>query len=524
MSKNSKALRAGALSATAAVIATAVAGGAGNASSTPSDSAPATRKPPSSLTAQKLSWHTCAAPTPAQGTSEAPGGAWQCATLKAPLDYAKPDGETINVALIRAKAKDQDRRIGSLLFNFGGPGASGVSILPSLGNEFQTLNSRYDLVSFDPRGVGESSGVTCLSDKEIDAYYAGDGSPNDATRLKDAAEFGKKYIQGCERNSGKVLSHVDTVSAARDMDLMREVLGDKKLYYFGMSYGTELGGVYAHLFPKNVGRSVLDAVVDPTQDPLQETLGQAKGFQLALNNYMKDCAATKGPACPTGKGGDEGSQKLAALLKKIDKQPLPTQDGRKLTSDLAFTGIMSALYSTAYWPTLTTALDEALVLGQGNGLLALADAYNGRDEQGHYTNADNANIAISCADQKQRYTDGDVQASLPQFRKASPVFGEAMAGSITSCTGWPVTGKTDKPQVSAKGSAPILVIGNTGDPATPYEGAHKMAQELGDGVGVEITLTGQGHGGYDSGNSCLKKAVDRYLLDGIVPAPGTTCS
>ncbi|MEU9115128.1 alpha/beta hydrolase [Streptomyces sp. NPDC048483] len=531
-----KAVRAGALSAAAVVIATAVVGCDGNSpskSSRPSNDAsssssarsgPATSALPASLTGQKLRWTTCAAPTPAQGGGKAPGGAWECATLKAPLDYAKPGGETIDLALIRAKAKDQGTRIGSLIFNFGGPGGSGITGLPGLAKDYDTLRSRYDLVSFDPRGVGGSAGVTCLSDKETDASAAIDGSPDDASELKAAADANKRYIESCKRNSGTTLPHVDTVSAARDMDLMRAVLGDRKLNYFGISYGTKLGGVYAHLFPKNVGRAVLDAVVDPTEDPLQGAIGQAKGFQLALNNYMKDCAATKGSACPTGGGGDEGSQKLAALLKKLDQHPLPTEGGRKLTQDLALTGVVAALYDKESWEPLTMALTEATTRGQGNVLLALADSYNGRDEQGRYHNTAAANRAISCVDDKRRYTVADVKAKMPEFRKASPVFGESMAWGMTGCTGWPVAGKTDRTEVGAKGSAPIVVIGNTGDPATPYEGARKMAGELGDGVGIELTLKGEGHGGYNSGNPCLKKAVDGYLLDGKVPAAGTTCA
>ncbi|MFI6495192.1 alpha/beta hydrolase [Streptomyces sp. NPDC050564] len=521
MTPLSKARRTGALSATAAVIATALAGWTAHALPAPADTA---GQPPSSLTAQKLSWHTCPAPTPAQGTQPAPGRAWQCATLKAPLDYTKPDGDTISLALIRTKATDPDKRIGSLLFNFGGPGASGVSILPTAGNEFQTLNSRYDLVGFDPRGVGASAPVTCLTDKETDAYYAGD-SPPDTTTPQDSANAADTYLQRCRHNSGKILAHVDTVSAARDMDLMREVLGDRQLHYFGMSYGTKLGAVYAHLYPTHVGHLVLDAVVDPTKDPLQETLAQTKGFQLALNNYMKDCAAAHGPACPTGHGGTEGNQKLTALLNTLDQHPLPTRDGRKLTAGLAFTGIMSALYSQTTWPTLTTALDEAQHLGHGDTLLALADVYNGRDAQGRYSNINSANTAINCADQKQRYTDTDVHTHLPQFRTASPLFGDAMAWSITSCTGWPVTTtSTSTPHVNAPGSAPILVIGNTGDPATPYQGAQNMAHQLGDGIGINITLTGQGHGGYTSNNTCLKNTVDQYLLNNTTPPPNTTCT
>ncbi|MFC0599649.1 alpha/beta hydrolase [Streptomyces palmae] len=490
--------------------------------SAPSGSASSAGGLPGSLTGQQLRWHSCSAPTPAQGGGDAPGDAWECATLKAPLDYAKPGGDTIDLALIRTKAKDSKKRIGSLIFNFGGPGGSGIPTLPGFAEDYANLNSRYDLVSFDPRGVGESEGVRCLDDKDLDAYFAVDGSPDDAAEEKTAEENNKKYNDACRQNSGRVLPYVDTVSAARDMDLMREVLGDKKLYYFGISYGTELGGVYAHLFPKNVGRSVLDAVVDPTEDPVKGAIGQAKGFQLALDNYMEDCAK-KGPLCPTGKGGAEGNAKITAMLEQLDRQPLSV-GGRKLTQDLALTGIAAALYEKDAWNILTLGLNETMRLHKGNTLMMLADSYNSRDQQGRYGNILAANKAVNCADDKQRYTVADAKAQLPALRAASPVFGEFMAWGLTACTGWPVAGKTDHPEVSAPGAAPIVVVGNTGDPATPYEGARKMAEGLGKGVGVEVTLHGQGHGGYNSGNACLTRTVDAYLLDGKVPAAGTSCS
>lgn len=226
------------------------------------------------LASQKLTWTPCPAPSTAQGGGKAPsplpgGTRWECASMRVPLDYAKPKGETIQLALIRARAKNQDQRIGSLIFNFGGPGASGVATLPAFGTAYDKLRARYDLVSFDPRGVGRSDGVECETDKQLDARYEADGTPDTSAEVDTFVKDTKTYAQACEKNSGKQLPHVGTTDAARDMDLMRQVLGDKKLHYFGISYGTELGGVYAHLFPKNVGRAVLDAVVDPTQDTEQ---------------------------------------------------------------------------------------------------------------------------------------------------------------------------------------------------------------------------------------------------------------
>ncbi|MEV0373854.1 alpha/beta hydrolase [Streptomyces sp. NPDC050636] len=476
---------------------------------------------PASLASQKLNWQPCPAPSTAQGGGgKAPGKLpdgtiWECASLKAPLDYAKPAGDTIDLAMIRAKAKTKDggKRSGSLVFNFGGPGASGVATLPDYGPA-QSLRSRYDLVSFDPRGVGNSAGVKCLSDKESDEQRAQN------LDLAGVADQSKKTAAACEKKSGKVLPHVGTESAARDMDLMRQVLGDAKLNYFGISYGTELGGVYAHLFPKNVGRTVLDAVVDPTKDSIEGSLGQAKGFQLALDNYLADCVKTPG-TCPY-QSPEDGRRRVADLLAKAGKQPLPTKSGRKLTQEQAVIGIVAMLYSKETWPILSLSLSEA-EQGSGDTLLALADSYSGRDDKGRYNNMQVANVAINCADTKQRSTPEEVAARLPEFRKASPVFGELTAKGLLGCTGWPVTGKSDTPEVSAQGAAPILVIGNAGDPATPVEGARKMADKLGKGVGVLLTVKGEGHGTYGV-NQCATKAVDDHLLNGKVPSNGTVCS
>ncbi len=464
-----------------------------------------------------IDWKRCEAPTAAQGAGKAPGKEWECGKLPVPLDYGKPDGEKIELALIRNVARKKQDRIGSLVFNFGGPGGSGVAGLPSLADEYDKLHARYDLVSFDPRGVGESAGVRCQSDKELDAAFQIDGTPDDDAELRETLASNKAYIEACAKNSSKVLPHVDTVSAARDLDRIRAALGEEKLHYFGISYGTELGAVYAHLFPKNVGRTVLDAVVDPTQDPLQGSIGQTKGFQLALDNYLKDCGSSG------GSGGCPSQGEITALLKKLDANPLPTAQGRKLTQDEAVNGIAAALYSKDTWKYLTAGLQEAMRKGTGNTLLLLFDSISGRSPDGRYNNLQAANRAISCADAEQRYTVADVKQRLPEFRAASPVFGESAAWSLLACTDWPVKGKWKTPDVSAEGSAPIVVIGNAGDPATPVAGAERMAERLGRSVGVLLTVKGEGHGTYGV-NACATKAVNAHLLEGRAPANGTTCT
>ncbi|MEU5246711.1 alpha/beta hydrolase [Streptomyces asoensis] len=508
-------LRAAAVTVTALLLTCSVAGCGGDAQD-------------EDLTAQELSWKDCPAPSQAEGGGSAPsplpdGDAWQCSTMQAPLDWDDPEGDTIGIALIRARASgDESRRIGSLIFNFGGPGGSGVSTLPAFGDEYAALRTRYDLVSFDPRGVGRSAGVRCENDRQLDAYFQQDGTPDDTAERTALLAHTKDFNAACEKNSARMLPHVRTTDAARDMDLMRQVLGDDRLYYFGISYGTELGGVYAHLFPRHVGRAVFDAVVDPTQDAEQSSLGQARGFQLALDNFAAHCASGT-QDCPVGDTAQDVENRIADLLRTLDKKPLPGIFPRLLTQSAATNGIAQALYSQDFWEYLTEGLEQAYS-GDGKVLMLLSDLMNGRSENGEYSNITAANVSINCADDKPRYSTAQVQEKLPRFRAASPVFGDFLAWSLVGCTDWPVPGAADHPDVGAPGSAPILVVGNTGDPATPYQGARKMVDALGRGVGVELTYKGQGHGAYGSKNTCVQSAVNGYLLDGKVPAAGTVCS
>ncbi|MFF8384442.1 alpha/beta hydrolase [Streptomyces kanasensis] len=525
-------VRAAAIVATAAVVAGLATGcqagdggsgggaGSGGSGATPGASAStAPGRPgttagmpalPASLTGQKPKWQPCEAP---EG-GDTPGASWRCARVKVPLDYAKPQGETLSVALIRKEARDRSGRIGSLLFNFGGPGASGVEMLPDFAPDYDALNARYDLVGFDPRGVGGSSAVVCRSDEEQAASEArADLTPDtpaeEAAYLKDGADFGA----GCARRSGRLIAHVTTSNTARDMDVLRHVLGDAKLHYFGISYGTQLGAAYAHLFPGNTGRTVLDAVVDPTADTKGHARHQTTGFQRALNNYFAS----------TGEGAAAGTARVARLLERLDGQPLPTTGGRKLTEGLALTGIVLPLYSESSWPLLTEALEEAED-GRGDALLRLADMYNDRDADGRYGTDSHAQRAISCADSDQRPTAAEAKALLPEFRRISPVFGAFLAWDTAGwCADWPVKGEGSTQDVSAPGAGPILVVGTTGDPATPYEGARRMADGLGEGVGVLVTNKGEGHGAYGS-SPCVTRTVDDYLLRAKVPQDGTTCS
>lgn len=483
---------------------------------------------PAEFTRQRLDWRECTAAAGTAAPAALPDGTrWECATLRAPLDYADPShGGTLGLAMIRARAdgsgKDPGARLGSLLFNFGGPGGSGVTALPAFADGYRALRARYDLVSFDPRGVGRSSGVRCLGQARLDAYFAADWTPDTAAEERALLRRQERFAQGCQRHSGRVLAHIGTEDAARDLDLMRAVLGDDKLHYLGFSYGTELGAVYAHLFPRRVGRAVLDAVVDPDRSPRQGALAQTHGFQRALEDFLADCAR-KGPDCPLGTDPEAAGRGVASLLKRLDGKPLPTGTGRELTESLATAAIAQSLYSPALWDYLAEALEEAAEDGTGQRLLRAADAMNGRSPDGRYDTLQTSLVAIGCADARQRYAPADIRRALPRFTDASAVFGPYSAWSLASCRGWPVEGRRDAAPVSATGAAPILLVGTTGDPATPYQGTRRMKRRLGAGVAVELTYRGAGHGAYGSGNRCVRDAVDGYLLRGDIPADGTVC-
>ncbi|QYC42461.1 Carboxylesterase A precursor [Nonomuraea coxensis DSM 45129] len=499
---------------------------------------------PAAPTGEELRWTRCPAPAPAQGNGGRPaplpdGTAWECATLKVPLDHARPGGERLPLALVRARARpgEGERRIGSLVLNFGGPGDSGVFTLPAMARKhYLKLHRRYDLVSFDPRGVGRSGGVRCLDGRAFDAWRRLDGTPDGPAEERALTGGFRAYAAACARHARAVLPYVGTENAARDLDLLRQALGEERLHYFGISYGTKLGGVYAHLFPHRVGRMVLDAVVDPTENAEQVALHQAKGFQRALGNFLRDCAGRRGcPAAggrpPRRKGAEQDTRqaqrlrqaerRITRLITRLDARPLPTAGGRPLTQTQALYGVAAALYSREFWPYLRLALRSAIEDGKGDLLLFFADALHGRGDGGRYTSLQSANAAVNCADSSDRYTARDVRARLPKFRAASPVFGELLAWGLLQCADWPVAGAARGFDVSAPGAPPILVVGTTGDPATPYEGAATMAERL--GVGVELVHQGEGHGAYGAGSACVDGTVNRFLLDGTVPANHTTC-
>ncbi|WP_405896242.1 alpha/beta hydrolase [Streptomyces sp. NBC_00727] len=459
------------------------------------------KNPPAGLptaltTGQHLRWSRCTSPPTART-------GYDCATMKAPLDYRKPDGRTIDVALIRRKATGPNaRRIGSLVLNFGGPGVSGVTGLPDFLNQYELLLDRYDLVSFDPRGVGATLPVRCG---------------------KTADDTGYEGAEACAKHSGALLPYIGTSHTARDLDLMRYLLGDERLHYFGVSYGTALGAVYAHLYPAHVGRVVLEASVDPTEDRVEDQVAQAKAVQAAFDRFATHCAA-RIRHCPTGDGPEEAERRMARLADRLEKKPAPAGGGRTLDADdLAYAVSDHLDLGTDGWPTLAKALTALIDDNDGRPLSKGSDDSGSADRSA--TPPDNSRAAltaITCADSSLRPGGERLDKAEARVEAASPVFGAAWSSSVYLCYDWPFDGEHTTLQVNADGAAPVLVVGGTGDPNTPYSGARHMARALGDGVGVLLTAEEEGHGTYPQ-NRCVKKNVDRYLRTGRTPAPGTVC-
>jgi len=446
------------------------------------------------------------------------GGTDECADIWVPLDYGDPDGQAITLKAKRQPAADQSNKQGSLLINPGGPGGSGIDYLAFIGLD-SSITDTYDVVGFDPRGVATSTPVDCISDTELDAYVASDPTPDDDAEVQDFQDIWKSYTDGCVENSGPLLEHVSTVEVARDMDVIRQVVGDNKLSYFGASYGTYIGATYAGLFPDKVGRMVLDGAVDPESKPRTNAVNQAAGFDLALTAYLEDCISQG--SCPLGDSVDAARQRLVELFKQLDQNPLPTSGDREVTEGLAFYGVIVPLYSRDSWSYLTQALEEA-VNGKGDTLLLLADAYTERQADGSYpSNSLEVQSAVNCLDHPESETIQQIEANGDDFTSKAPVFGQAAMWWPYACSNWPVQPTEEQPDFSAKGAAPIVVVGTTRDPATPYEQSVKLAEEL--DSGVLLSRDGDGHTAYGAGNACIDEAINTYLAEGTPPPDGKEC-
>ncbi|GAA2581986.1 alpha/beta hydrolase [Streptomyces lienomycini] len=516
----------------AALLATACsAGGASTSAGSPAAEAagsteaattaltPLPKSTPSELSpyyGQKLAWRDCGVP------------GFQCATMKAPLDYAKPGNGDVRLAVARKKATGPGKRLGSLLVNPGGPGGSAIGYLQQyagIGYPAK-VRAQYDMVAVDPRGVARSEPVECLDGRRMDAYTRTDVTPDDAGETDELVDAYKEFAEGCGADAPKLLRHVSTVEAARDMDVLRAVLGDEKLTYVGASYGTFLGATYAGLFPDRTGRLVLDGAMDPSLPARRMNLEQTEGFETAFQSFAKDCV--KQSDCPLGDKGtapEQVGKNLKSFFDALDAKPLPAgdADGRKLTESLATTGVIAAMYDEGAWPQLRESLTSAMKENDGAGLLILSDSYYEREADGGYSNLMFANAAVNCLDLPAAFSSPDeVREALPDFEKASPVFGEGLAWSSLNCAYWPVKPTGEPHRIEAAGATPIVVVGTTRDPATPYRWAEALSDQL--STGHLLTYEGDGHTAYGRGSACIDSAINTYLLSGTAPDDGKRCS
>ncbi|MEO6998764.1 MAG: alpha/beta hydrolase [Terracoccus sp.] len=457
---------------------------------------------------QKLAWQTCAT--------------FECANLRVPIDYAKPADGQIELKVLRVKATDQGKRLGSLVVNPGGPGGSGVDYAANADAIVgDSVRRYYDVVGFDPRGVGRSAPVDCLSDRQLDTFLGTDPTPNDKAEEQQLLVEAKDMAAGCERKNAKLLPHLSTVDAAKDMDVLRAALRDPQLNYLGKSYGTFLGSTYAGLFPKRVGRFVLDGVVPPDLTSAELGLGQAQGFELATRAYVQSCV--DGGDCILGNSVDEGMQWIRTFLKGLDAKPLPSGDSAvpELNEAWASLGLGQALYDEGSWGILTDALTEAKA-GSGVGLMRLADQYADRDPGGKYTgNLLEVIYAVNCLDRPDSPNLAAYEQYAKDFSKTAPTWGPFLAWGALPCGVWPVKGGTPPHTISAEGSNTIVVVGTTRDPATIYAWSKRLRDQLSNAV--LVSRDGDGHTAYRRGNACVDSAIDLYYVQGVTPKDGLKC-
>ena len=442
---------------------------------------------------QKINWQAC------------DGG--ECAKVLVPLDWDHPDGQAITLALKRKKAA-AGKAVGTLFINPGGPGGSGTEMVDSFeAGAFQA----HDVLGWDPRGSGASTPVKCGTPQQTDAYLATDTSPDDQAEWDALAKANKAFAQQCRQASGVLLDHISTIDNVRDLDYLRHLVGDDKIDYLGISYGTFIGSLYAELYPQRTGRLLLDSAVNITQD---DSVIQAMGFDLALQNYATWCAEQK---CGLGETKAEVIRTVTGLLDELDRKP-QKYGNRLLTQSLGVTGMVTYLYwgAQGYEP-----LSQALMALQKQipaGLVYTADAMNGRNEDGSYGSMTYSFPAIGCIDSSDPGLAG-ARTELAEDVKKAPILGPQFGPNL-ACTFWTAR---PAPQIDivGKGAAPILVLGATGDPATPYRNAQLMAEQL--DSAVLLTWKGAGHSVWDLGNECAKDAVEGFVNDGKVPKDKTVC-
>ena len=445
-----------------------------------------------------------------------PCGQLECADFNVPLDYTRPAGKTIELSLIRIKARKPESRIGVLMANPGGPGASAndfVRIWRAL--LASDIRDRFDIVSFDPRGVGESSPIVCHDN--LQALVAADPDPDTQAEWDEAKAESKKFADECAQKYGDLLSFLGTKNVARDMDSIRAALGESTLNYIGYSYGTSIGAVYADMYPTHVRSMVLDGGTDLSLDFEDVNRTQMIGFERAFQAYLDDCRAK---ACAIAPGGSDPRIVVNAIIARAEAGPIPAKGAdRPAGPGEVQLGIISAMYSKQSWNALTRALQDAQN-GDGTGLVRLTDSYLQRESNGDYPNLIEANAAVNYVDAECPKDPEAYRALGAKFAKDAPTFGASAATAGLTCAYWQATPDPVGPP-AAKGAPPIVVIATTNDPATPYEWGRALSRQL--DSGVLVTNRGEGHTIYAQGSTCIDSVVNAYLLTLAVPAAGTTC-
>lgn len=481
---------------------------------------------------QRLDWGSCRdfAP-PGQSGSYYRSSSLQCAYLTVPLSYDDPGGATIRLAVLRSPATDVSSRIGSLMFNPGGPGASGTDLVAQLVgygvSSVADLRRDFDLVGFDPRGVGASvPAIRCRTDAQRDADRAVTQRTRTPQEIAAANAFTQEFAQGCASLSGddqvtgtQFLPEVGTANVARDLDVLRAAVGDQRLNYVGFSYGTSIGTSYAAQFPANVRAMILDGAIDPDADTVGESVGQAEGFQKAFDAFAGWCA--KRPDCVLGSDPTQATAVYQQLVRPLLDKPQSLADGRVLTFADATTGTAAALYAEALWPSLASALLD-LSRGKGDALMALADSYDGRDASGRYAGTLDAFAVIGCADSGDSAADL-TEADAQKVAAAAPFFdsGDPVVVTDGICKYLPPSQSKPVPLGTLSGLPTTVVISTTGDPATPYESGVDLAKALDARL---VTVNGNSHTAFlNTGNSCVDEMGTRYLISLELPAPDTTC-
>lgn len=452
-------------------------------------------------------------------------GANWCGTITAPMDWFGQGEETIELAVTVAPATGE--REGAILYNPGGPGASGVDYVQQYADYLirPEVREHYDLVGFDPRGVGQSTPISCYDDpKELYDWLweIPEGpapEPLSDEDLQQQLESAQWFADSCLEHTGDYLQHIGTEQVASDMDLMRALLGEDRLDYLGVSYGTLIGSTYADLFPENVGRMVLDAAVAPDSTDFDGTLYQAAGFELAYGNFAADCLQQAD--CPFEADTEEGVlAETRALIDDLDEDPIPVADGRELGSSAFFVAIAANLYADFQWQALRAIIGDVLE-GSGESAFQAADEYYGVNPDGTFAdNSLEALIAVNCLDYPAVTDWDEIRANAERILAAAPTLGPDFIG-LGSCAAWPFEATREPHEITAPGAEPIIVIGGRNDPATPYQQAVDLADML--ESGVLISVDAEGHGQYGQGDACVDEPVDEYFLTGVAPTGPIDC-